>query len=157
VAGIVGKFFVQKVEDQFQMGDRSRAPSEDALGNSVFEQHPYRLREVDDILADALADPRNPIRQMIFKALQARMGEGKWAEIAMTFLEAQANGENVNKGEMAARYDMAGGTFSKILREKVYPALEAIQKDRRIQDTLEDYADVMRGRQARLRLTTRRG
>lgn len=149
VAGIVGKFFVQKVSDQFQMMDRSRAPAEDAAGRSVLDQQTHDQRSEEDILADALSDPSHPIRKMIFQALQQKLGDGKWAEVAMTFLEAQANGETVNKGEMAAQFGMAGGTFSKILREKVYPALEAIKRDHRIQEALEDYAERMQRRFAR--------
>lgn len=146
IAGIVGKFFTQKVADQFQTIDRSQAPREDALGRNVLDQQSQSTRDPMDILADALSDPRHPIRKMIFDKLKTLLGEGKWAEVALTFLTAQANGEEVNKSEMAAEFSMAVGTFSKILREKVYPALEVVQKDRRIQDALEDYADVMQRR-----------
>lgn len=148
VAGIIGKFFVQKVSDQFQRADKERAPTEDALGQNIFDQQVSAQPAEEDILANALSDPHNPIRKIVFEALQRKLGEGKWAEIGLAFLTAQANGEEVNKGEMAAQYGMAGGTFSKILREKVHPALEAVKKDSRIQDLLEDYADRMRGRYA---------
>ena len=148
IAGIIGKFFTQKVSDQFKMIDRSHAPSEDASGRNILEQQPQGTSDPMDVLADALSDPRNPIRKLILTTLERSLGGGAWAEIGMAYLTALANGEQVNKSEMAAQYNMASGTFSKILREKVHPALKAIQQDQRIQGLLEDYADRM-SRQAR--------
>jgi len=141
VAGIVGKFFVQRVSDQFQMVDKSMTPGEDATGKSLLDQTHRQERDVEDILADALSVKDHPIRKMIFQALQRKLGDNHWAEIGMTFLKAMADGKEVNKGEMADAFGMAGGTFSKILREKVYPALESLRKDRQIQEALQDYAE----------------
>ncbi len=151
VAGIVGKYFVQKVADQFQSIDKSRAPTEDATGKSVLDQQERGTRSHAAILMDALQDPNSPVRALIYKALKAKLGEGKWADVGMTYIEALGNEESINKGEMAAKFDMAGGTFSKILREKVYPAIEAVQNDRQVQDALRDYTEKMQRRLAWLR------
>jgi len=149
IAGIVGKFFVQKVSDQFQMMDRTRAFSEDASGRNILEQQQHGQRDLMDILADALSDPNSQVRGLIFTHLKSKLGEDKWAEMALVFLTAQANGEEVNKREMAAEYGMAGGTFSKVLRELVYPALESIRRNPQIQDALGDYAERMQRKLAR--------
>jgi len=106
------------------------------------------------ILMDALQDPSSPIRALIHKALKAKLGDGKWADVGMTYLEALGNEEQINKGEMAAQFGMAGGTFSKILREKVYPAIESVQHDRQVQDALLEYTERMQRKLARLRQQT---
>lgn len=151
VAGIVAKHFVQKVSDQFQTMDRSKAPAEDSTGKSILDQQERGTRSHAAILMDALQDPSSPVRALIYKALKARLGEGKWADVGMTYLEALGNEEQINKGEMAAQFGMGGGTFSKILREKVVPAIESVQNDRQVQDALRDYTEKMQRRLAWLR------
>lgn len=146
IAGIIGKFFVQKVADQFQMIDRNKAPAEDALGRSVLDQQSEPDGDAFAFLADALSDLHSPVRTWIYQKLKQQIGEGKWAEMAMAFLTAMANGEVVNKGAMAQQYGMAGGTFSKVLRTKVYPALEALKGDAQLQEKLTDYAERMQRR-----------
>jgi len=151
VAGIVGKYFVQKVADQFQTIDRSKAPAEDSTGKNILDLQERGTRSHAAILMDALQDPHSPVRALIYKALKSRLGDGKWADVGMTYIEALGNEEQINKGEMAKQFGMDGGTFSKILREKVYPAIEAVQKDRHVQDALLEYTERMQRKLARFR------
>ena len=152
VAGIIGKYFVQKVADQFQTMDKNRAPKEDAAGRDILDlQERGTTRSHAAILMDALQDPSSPVRALIYKALKAKLGEGKWADVGMAYIEALGNEESINKGEMAKQFGMAGGTFSGILREKVYPAIAAVQNNPQVQDALRDYTEKMQLRLARLR------
>lgn len=148
VAGIVGKFFIQRVSDQFRATDLNRVNTTSPDGTNILDNHSQGVRDEMAIMADVLADAHNPLRKMIFDFIQERVGDGKWANIAMVFLEATANGEHIQKSQMAEANGMTSGTFTSLLSTKVYPALAAVKKNRQIQELLSDYVDAAQRRLA---------
>lgn len=141
VAGIVAKFFVQNVSDEFSAGDRQRVPTVTETGDSVFDSMTRDPKKFYDVLQDLLADPRSPVRDLINRAFLKQMGDGKWADIATELFVSELTGKRVNKGELAKQHGMAGGTLSKIIRTKMKPAIADLQRDRNFLNEVRDHAE----------------
>lgn len=150
VVGIMAKFFTQKVKDQFKGVDQNRVPTENAEGVNIIDLNTPNERDPDlaemnitprlqRALSRALLDEGSEMHQMLVDEIRNQLGEGKFADIAWEYLMARVRDEPIVKSEWAQRYQMQGGTFSKVLRTKLLPALELTMKA--LQRALLDYED----------------
>ena len=148
VAGNGAKLIKLKVLDELTQDVKTRGKNITDEGTSVFDMVSKDPASIYDILADDLADPTSKASRLLQKGLEKRLGKGKWADIAAEILGHQMSGKRIVKQEMAARYEMAPGTLSKVIRTRIKPAQDALMKDQRFLDQLRDIAEMSQPRRA---------
>lgn len=131
IAGIVGKFFVQRVEDQFQYGDKARAPTETPAGTNILDLQPGSESEVSfaAFLQDLLHS-HSPLGQKLERGMRALAGNN---EVAKALIDKLVAGEDL--GSISAIHKELGGSGSGgsvgWVKEKFYPAVaKMVQKDK---------------------------
>lgn len=159
IAGVLGKFFIKKVWSMFQTQqtqEKGKIPNVNQDGESVFDRLSGPPADFYEALSHLLQVPNSPVEDILRNAFQRQMGSNKWSEIASDFFLRQLRGDPMSKGEMAAQYGMAPGTFSKLLRTHVHPAIAKLQKDHHLRNALTDLAEKAMARMAARRKITRR-
>lgn len=148
-AGPIGKLAVKKIGDEVRQHEQSTTTDQLEEGGSVYDYTQSGGADLFSVLADLVSDPRSPIQGLLQKTFERELGAGKWADIAADYTGRTLRGEKIKKGDMAAEYGMAAGTFSKILRTKVKPAIESLKNNRSFREQVMDIAErEMRGRYA---------
>lgn len=137
VASVIGGWVAKKVKvDEVKKLDRMMGSPEDAEGRSIIDRREESVlrknQDFGDMVADMLSEPSSPLRVLLQKEIERVTGSGKWAQIAMRVIQEKGlDGGKWGHGEKtrwAEEYDMAPGTFTKVMRDKVLPALEALQR-----------------------------
>ena len=130
VAGIVGKFFVQKVEDQFQHGDKARTPTETPEGTNILDLQPGAESEVSfSSFLQHLLSGHSPLGQKLERGMRALAGNN---EVANELINRLVAGTDI--GSISSIHKDLGGSGSGgavvWTKEKFYPAVaKMVQKD----------------------------
>lgn len=158
VAGNIAKQVAKKIGDEVTSMDKQRGHNVTPEGDDLLERSDTSLtrstRDFYEVLADLIGEPRSPVAKMFKQALERILGgQGKWAELAFEILTGQLTGSGDFsygwKQRWAERYEMAPGTFSKVLRTQVEPAIKKVKEDKALLGSIRAEVDAyMRGRMA---------
>lgn len=130
VAGIVGKFFAQKVGDQFQMGDKARVPTETPQGTNILDMRPGTESEVSfsDFLQGLLSSS-SPAGRKLEQKMRSLAGDNA---VANELINRLVSGADI--GSISSIHKDLGGSGSGgavvWTKEKFYPAVaKLVQND----------------------------
>ena len=128
-AGIAAKFFVKKIRDQFQLGDKSRAPSEDAMGNSVLDMQPGAQSSLSFAsFAEGLLSSGSPLGLKLERDMRTL---ARTNPVALALIDKFVAGEDI--GSISGIHKELGGSGSGSsvgwVKEKFYPAVMKLVQD----------------------------
>lgn len=130
LAGVAAKNFVKKIQDQFQMGDKARVPTETPQGTNILDMHPGTESEVSfsDFLQGLLSSGSSAGRKLEQK-MRSLAGDNI---VANELINRLVSGADI--GSISSIHKDLGGSGSGgavvWTKEKFYPAVaKLVQND----------------------------